>query len=121
MDIITLKQTIDSYNNCSTDRSWTKSEEMLIYENDYIKVLRIDSSNKWTGQDSMIKMWSVIYEEKKDFVHLQKFFEISSIIDIEITPVKQGVLKGNYGIRIRNMKREPNAYIIKIILDFIFS
>lgn len=121
MNIITLKQTIDSFNNCQTERSWTKSKIMLNYENEYIKVIRIDSSNKWIGTNSMIKMWSIIIEEKKDFVHLEKFFEISSVIDIEITPVCKGELKGNYGIRIRNMKREPNAAIIKTILDFIFS
>lgn len=43
------------------------------------------------------------------------------MIDIEITPVTRGELKGNYGIRIRNMKKEPGAEIIEMILDFIFS
>ncbi len=56
MNIKTLKQTIDSYNNCPTEHFWKMSKQMLNYENDYIKVLRIDSFNKWTGQNSMIKM-----------------------------------------------------------------
>lgn len=73
MDFKTLKETIDSYNNCLTERSWTKSKVMLNYENDYVKVLRINSSNKWKGQNSMIKMWSIIYKEKKT-LHIYKIF-----------------------------------------------
>jgi hypothetical protein len=120
MDIKSLKSIIDNYNNCDTERRWTKSREMLNFENEYIKVLRIDSANKWIGSNSMIKMWSIIFSYKKSFTQLKNYSEISRVLDIEITPVQRGELKGNYGIRIRNMRKEPNAEIIKILLDYIF-
>ncbi len=46
-----------------TNRSWTKNDNSFNFENEYIKVLRIASSNKWTGDKEsgyMSKMWSII-------------------------------------------------------------
>ena len=94
------------------------------YENEYIKVLRIDSSNKWQGvphQSDMDKQWGIILNVKKDFYHLQNFQNLYSSIDIDVTPVTRGINKGNYGIRIYHMAQNPNEEIVQQILDYIFE
>lgn len=94
------------------------------YENDYIKVLRIDSSNKWKGvphYSDMDKQWSILVERKKEFTQLNHFKDLSLILDIAVTPIFKGVHKGNYGIRIYHMAQNPDKTIIKLILDYIFN
>lgn len=96
------------------------------YENEYIKVLRIDSSNKWQGiphQSDMDKQWGIIIEIKKDFCNLQNFKNLCSnySIDIDVTPVTRGENKGNYGIRLYHMAQNPNQDIVRQILDYIFA
>ena len=107
-----------------TSRRWSHEEKLLNYENDYISVLRIDSSNKWTtDKDSgfMSKMWSIIIKLKKDFSCLENFKALKTILSIKISPVTKGALVGNYGIRIYDMRQEPDSEIVKEILDFIFQ
>jgi len=112
------------YRDFLTDRSWTKEESMLEYNNEYISVLRIDSSNKWiliNNQKTMSKMWSIIINKKQDFSNIKNFLELKKSLKINITPVNKGKFIGNYGIRIYDMKQEPDSEIIKEILDFIFK
>ena len=52
---------IDNYNIGETLRAWTKRDNLVIFENDYISVCRVDSSNKWVGVNEMEKMWSIIF------------------------------------------------------------
>ena len=55
------------------------------YENEYIKVLRIDSSNKWQGvphQSDMDKQWGIILNVKKNFYHLQNFQKATCLSDL---------------------------------------
>lgn len=120
MNALDIKNRIENFNNCETQRSWMMEERTIDYENEFLLVHRIDSSNKWVGPDEMEKMWSVIFESKRDFNHLQGYKEIKKVLDINITKVKRGKLKGCFGIRIYGMKREPNSKIVKEILDFIF-
>ena len=121
MTAFDLKARLDNYNQCETQRSWIKTQGLLSYENEYLSVVRVDSSNKWVGQDKMEKMWSIIFVPKKSFISLPNYRTLKSVIDITVTPVTHGKLKGYYGLRIYGMKRDPNENIVKEILDFIFS
>lgn len=121
MNIDQLKDLISTYDKCTTQRSWVMSGAIIHYSNEYIDVIRLDSSNKWTGDDTMIKMWSIIINLKKDFTLLHNYRELKKIITIELTPVTKGKNKGAYGIRIRNMHRDPEEMIVRAILDYIFS
>ena len=122
MENLLLK--LNPYKMSQTDRTWTKEYSMLKYDNKYKSVLRIDSSNKWIeidGVKSMSKMWSIIVCIKQDFTKLQQYLELKNHLKIAVTPVSKGQLAGNYGIRIYDMKQEPDSKIIKEILDFIFK
>lgn len=123
-DIEDFKGKIQPYMSAQTSRHWTKSDVCVTYNNEYISVLRVDSSNKWVGEENcgfMSKMWSIIINKKWDFSNLAGFIKLKKILDIGITPVKKGELAGNFGIRIYNMRQEPDYRIIKDILDFIFN
>lgn len=106
-----------------TYRGWMK-EEGFEYENEYIKVVSIDCSNKHTNND-MSKQWSIILRIKKDFSKLVSFKKLldSKDVDIKLTPVKGLTSKnaGCYGIRVYNMKGNPTNEIVIQILDFIFQ
>ena len=69
----------------------------------------------------MIKTWSIIFEKKKDFGNLPNFQKLRANMDVKITPVMRGELKGCWGLRIYNVHKEPNYEMVKMILDFIFS
>ena len=80
MENLLLK--LNPYKMSQTDRTWTKEYSMLKYDNKYISVLRIDSSNKWIeidGVKSMSKMWSIIVCIKQDFTKLQQYLELKTI------------------------------------------
>ena len=62
---------------------------MLHYKNDYIKCVRIDSSNHHIPNNKMAKMWSIIFEKKKDFSGLPKYNELKKNMNVKITPVKK--------------------------------
>ena len=107
-----------------TNRSWTKNDNPFNFENEYIKVFRIASSNKWTGNKEsgfMSKMWSIIIDIKKNFENLNNFQLLKTFLNITITPVTKGKFKGYYGIRIYDMRQEPNNHIIHSILNYIFN
>ena len=120
----TLLEDLKQYKVKQTVRHWTKNELLVNFENDYIKVIRIDSSNKWTADKDagyMSKMWSIIINIKQRFENLDNFKILQNHIDIRITPVMSGKLKGYFGIRIYNMRQEPDSNIILSILNFIFE
>ena len=116
-----VKRMIDNYNIGETLRAWTKRDNLVIFENDYISVCRVDSSNKWVGVNEMEKMWSIIFYLKKDFTMLPNYVELAKILNISVTPVTRGKLEGCYGIRIREMKQEPDRDIVLTILNYIFA
>ena len=115
-----IKNMLDNYNRCKTERSFVMRQSM-VYDNEYIAVVRLDSSNKHTGMGTMGKMWSIIFDQKKSFLSLPRYRALRGVIDIRVTPVTRGSIKGYYGLRIYGMKRDPDVAIVKIILDFIFE
>ena len=117
-DIVTR---INSYKNGNTNRSWKMRNQELVFDNEYITVVRVDSSNKWVSSTEMEKQWGIIFKMKKDFTHLPKYKEISSRCDISVTPVRTGKNAGCYGLRVYRMKRDPDVEILTEILDYIFS
>ena len=122
MSIIELLQKIEPYRSGSTSRLWTKNP--ICFSNEYIEVKRLDSSNKWLGLprvSEMGKMWSIIVDLKKDFRALTNYCELSKKLDIKLTRVTKGELKGCRGIRIYKMKQNPTNDIIYDILNFIFQ
>lgn len=119
-----LSQKINFYKISTTSRSWTKTKEAVYFNNEYLTVRRLDSSNKWLGvphASEMEKMWSIIIDLKKDFRLLPKYRELLQVLDIKLTPVIKGELSGCVGIRIYGMKKEPTSSIIYDILNYIFS
>ena len=58
---------------------------MVKFENDYIRVCRVDSSNKWVNEFDMEKMWSIIIDLKKDFTMLPNYIELASVLNIDVT------------------------------------
>ena len=115
-----IKNMLDNYNRCETERSFVMGQSMA-YDNEYITVVRLDSSNKYTGMDPMGKMWSVIFDQKKSFLSLPGYRALRGVLDIKVTPVTRGSIKGYYGLRIYGMKKDPDVAIVKTILDFIFA
>lgn len=121
MTIKELKSEINNYNLGTTHRGWIMSSDALSYSNRYLSVVRIDASNHWIGHEKMSKMWSIIYKSKENFTHLSNYRELQNSFKINITPVSRGKNKGCYGLRIYDMKQNPDAKIVKYILDFIFN
>ncbi|MGX3045503.1 hypothetical protein [Helicobacter sp. T3_23-1056] len=120
MTLEQLESMIANYDSGTMDRTWDSRQDFS-YANEYIIVVAIDSSNKWIEENQMAKMWSIIFQMKQDICLLPKYKELQKILNTKITPVTSGKNKGCYGIRIYNMKQEPKADIVKVILDFIFS
>lgn len=120
MTLEQIKSLLNDCNNGAMDRTY-KTRQGGFYANELIRVVAIDSSNNWINKNDMTKMWSIIFEMKKDIRFLQRYKELNKNLNIKITPVKRGQNKGCYGIRIYHLKQEPRASVVKAILDFIFS
>ena len=112
---------INSYKTGNADRRWKMKNQELVFDNEYITVIRVDSSNKWISSTEMEKQWGIIFKMKKDFTHLPKYKELSSQCDIAVTPVRTGKNAGCYGLRVYKMKRDPDQEILTEILNYIFS
>lgn len=121
MTIDELKKEIDIYNNGDTSRNWVMDESSINYTNDFLTIVRIDSSNRWIGLNKMSKEWSIIFRKKNNFEHLKHYKELQKVYNIKVTPVRNGINKGCYGLRIYDMTQNPTVRIIKLILDFIFQ
>ncbi len=118
-----LLEELKKYKTGETERSWMMQSkaDSVFFENDYIKLVRIDTSNKWVGGAEMIKQWSIIYHQKKAFTHLPNYLLLKNNYNIRITPVRTGINKGCYGLRFYEMKKDPNGQIVLAILKFIFN
>ena len=119
--ITDIVERINSFKNGSADRRWKMKDQELAFDNEYITVIRVDSSNKWVSSTEMEKQWGIIFEMKKDFTHLTKYKELASHCDIAVTPVRTGKNAGCYGLRVYKMKRDPDLEILAEILNYIFS
>lgn len=108
------------YKKGAAGHSWKKLKGFS-YNNDYISLVRIDSSNRWVTPTEMEKQWSIIIDKKKDFTSLPNFSLLKKEGIITLTPVNNGENKGCFGIRLYGMKKDPDEKIIKSLLDFIFE
>ena len=97
---------------------------LINFENDYIRVLRFDSSNK-TGSYGVDngKQWGIIIELKRDFRHLPNWIRLQEGLrnDIAVTRVTKGINRGNYGIRLYRMSKNMDREIIEDLFDVIFE
>lgn len=117
---MSLIEELLEYKKGTCDRRWKKSQKFS-YENDYIELVSLDSSNKWLSSIEMEKQWSIIIEKKKDFTLLPNFSLLKEQGLLTLTPVNNGANKGCFGIRLYGMKKDPDEGIIKKLLDFIFE
>lgn len=119
-----LLKNLELYKVKDTSRNWTRKDEEYSYNNEYVSVIRIASSNKWTKDPThnyMLKMWSIVVDIKKDFTNLENYIKLKKAIDIDITPVRKGKYKGYQGIRLYEMTKEPDIQIVSEILNYIFK
>lgn len=122
MSIEELKYILDDFNDIpETNRYWCGRE--MSYENDYIKVIRLDDSNRHNkhNYNKLDKMWSIVYCAKQPFLHLPNFKIFQKEYNAYISPVLRGKYKGCFGIRIPDMKECPTIEIANKILNFIFN
>ncbi|GMO36588.1 MAG: hypothetical protein Ta2F_12560 [Termitinemataceae bacterium] len=114
---------LNQFRDGETEQNWVM-DPPIIFENDYIEVLRIDSSNV-AGGSCVIngKQWSVIVRIKKDFRNKPNWIKLKSELkdDINVTKVTRGENCGNSGIRLYRMSRNMDGKIIKELLEFIFE
>ena len=62
-----LSQKINFYKNSNTSRSWTKTKKAVYFNNEYLNVGRLDSSNKWLGVPHASEMEKITL--KKEIVN----------------------------------------------------
>lgn len=113
---------LNNYRLGSIDKGFSETE--FSYNNDYISTICFNHSNKWLGKPNaseMEKMWSIIFQPKKDFSELNNWKHLCNAFGFSITEVNKGKNQGCYGIRIRGMKKKPNETIIRMLLDYIFE
>lgn len=121
MTLVEMINELNKYKVGTTERSWKMKAQTISYSNTYLKVVRIDSSNKWVSANEMTKQWGIIFEKFIEFSSLPNYVELAKKIDIKITPVTKGLNKGCFGIRLYNMKADPDEKIVRSLLEFIFD
>lgn len=121
MKITDIVEIVNSFKSGSADRRWKMKDQELAFDNEYITVIRVDSSNKWVSSTEMEKQWGIIFEMKKDFTYLPRYKELVAHCDIAVTPVRTGKNAGCYGLRVYKMKKDPDLEILAEILNYIFS
>jgi hypothetical protein len=123
MNIETLIEKIKSFKTANgTKQSWRKDEPPT-YENEYIKLVRIDSSNAHGGSKiSQCKQWGLIVEQKKDFQQLTGWLLLKKELGdtLKVSSFRSKKFDWN-GIRFYEMEKDPTNEIVIDILDFIFN
>ncbi len=123
MTVSNFVNQLNYYKRNDTKQSW-KRELMTFFSNDYVDLLRVDSSNVAGG--SVVKrgkQWSLIVNCKKSFLSLPKWHELKKQLgsDLKYTAVTRGELKGNYGIRLYQMSNDPTEEIVQAFFECLFS
>lgn len=112
---------INNFKTGDTEQNWILNE-YLNYENEYIKLITVQTSNKSGGKKVKNgKQWSFIIDIKRDLTFLQKSKMEKDEIGIKLTFVKRGDYKGKFALRLYKMSKNPNNEIVKDILDYIFN
>jgi hypothetical protein len=123
MEINEILKKLEQFIGGETEQSFVMSPPFP-FENDYIKVLRIDTSNKAGGREVLRgKQWSIIIKIKKDFKILSNWRKLKKELgnDLDVTEVTRGEYCGCQGIRIYRMSRNMDRKIIEELLEFIFE
>jgi len=123
MNIETIIGKINLFKTANgTKQSWRK-DQPPVYENGYIKLVRIDSSNAHGGSKiSKGKQWGFIIELKKDFQMLKGWLLLKRELrdTLKVTPFRSSNSDW-VGIRFYEMEKDPTNEIVIDILDFIFN
>ena len=116
-----LASALDSFKAGSTDKSWRMDRTAIRFENEFIRLVRIDSSNHWISATEMEKQWGIIIEQKREFLSLPGCRKLMDYYGMKVTPVRTGKNKGCFGLRFYNMKQDPTSEIVVNVLEFIFN
>ena len=84
MTLAEIINELNKYKMGTTERSWKMKSQSISYSNAYLRVVRIDSSNKWVSVNEMTKQWGVIFEKFNDFSNLPNYVELAKNINIKI-------------------------------------
>ncbi|MFA5561839.1 MAG: hypothetical protein WDA00_04285 [Eubacteriales bacterium] len=117
-----LVKAIESFKQAGTKQSWLKDNHFT-YENDYLSVIKIESSNVAGGDKvNKGKQWSIIFYPKKDFSKLQNWHKLKCYFtdSIKITNVR-GATDGKCGIRLYKMSSDPTIKVVQDFLAYIFE
>ena len=112
-----------SYKKGGTQQS-CKKDLFLIFDNEYIRLVRIDSSNKSGGSSiTQGKQWSFIVDVKKSFLELDSWRKLKSYmgVDLAVTPVTKGENAGKFGIRFYRMAKDPTKEIVETFFKYLFD
>ncbi|MHC6204499.1 hypothetical protein ACYULU_15070 [Breznakiellaceae bacterium SP9] len=123
MELNEIKIRLNQFRDGETEQNWVM-DPPVIFKNDYIEVLRIDTSNVAGGSRVINgKQWSIIVKIKKDFGNKPNWIKLKSELgaDINVTQVTRGQNRGNHGIRLYRMSRNMDEKIIRELLEFIFE
>jgi len=125
MELKEIVERIESFRNTGTEQARLQKYRFH-YENEFLKVVFIETSNKQGGNDVKNgKLWSIKFNQKQPFTHLQGWANLKSYFGkkLEMTLVQEdGAAEKNYfGIRLREMSKEPSDEVVRKILDFIFQ
>lgn len=121
MNISDLLKLLELYKEGQTEQRWTMDD--YIFENDYIRIVRIDTSNKAGGSNvKQGKQWSIIFErptilrveDLRTFKELQKKTGY-----IKVTPRVN--YPTQYGIRIYKMSKNPDIRILDNFFSYLFD
>jgi len=117
----TIIELLTQYKEGLTEQRWAMGDYK--YRNDYINVLRVDTSNKAGGSKiNQGKQWSIIFERTtnlllEDLARYKELVQLSGYI--RITP-RIGY-NGQYGIRFYNMTKNPDTEILNNLFDYLFT
>lgn len=121
MNLNELLLELSKYKEGLTEQRWTMDN--YIYQNEYIKVVRIDTSNKAGGSNvEQGKQWSIIFERTTDLFleELETFKMLQSESGyVKITPRKG--YQNQYGVRFYHMAKNPNIKILNKIFKYLFN
>jgi hypothetical protein len=114
---------LEQFKGGETEQHWVMlAPPSFTFENEYIKVLRLDTSNPSGGAGiGSGKRWGIIIEIKRNFEFLPNWRALRERLgdDIRITP-RRGY-PNQYGIRLYHMSRNMNTKVIEELLAFIFE
>jgi hypothetical protein len=121
MELNEILKQLSKYKEGLTEQRWKM--DCYILNNDYINVVRIDTSNKAGGKGvKQGKQWSIIFERTTNLKleELAKFKKLAQKSGyIRITPRVNYL--NQYGIRIYNMAKNPDMLIMNELFDYLFN